>query len=1050
MLNRIIDWSIRNRLLVLACAGLALAVGLYTALELPIDVFPELTAPAVTILVEAHAMAPEEVEVLITFPIETALNGAPGIRRVRSASGIGIAVIWAEFDWGTDIYRARQVVSEKLQLISASFPPGIPPPVMAPISSIMGEIMLIGLTGPSDRLMEMRTLADWTLRRRILSVPGVSQVVPIGGFVKQYQVLIDPIKLRQYDVTIDQVTGAVEASGQNVAGGFFSEAGREFLIRGIGRAHSLEELRSVPVTSYGNAPVRLQDLGSVVTGPKVRRGAASVSAREAIILSIQKQPEANTLELTQRIDQVLDDVEQNLPEQVAIDRFIFRQSDFIETSIENVLKALRDGAILVIIVLFIFLLNFRTTFISVLAIPLSLVVTVVFLKLWGTSINTMTLGGMAIAIGALVDDAIIDVENVFRRLRENLRKPPEKRAAPEEVVFQASSEVRHPILFATFIVSIVFVPIFALSGLEGRMLKPLGVSYIVSIVASLAVALTVTPALCTYLLPDSLTFRQNRESWVVRKLKEVYAPLLRLSLSRPTVVITACAGLLVPALLSTPFLGRTFLPEFNEGTLTITMVTAPGTSLVKSDELGRRVEERLLSNPEVLSTARRTGRAELDEHAQEVNAAELDVRFRLESRQRDEFLAHLRNQLALFPGTHFSIGQPLSHRIDHMLSGTRAAIAIKLFGPDLLRLRSLAEKIRETVDSVDGVVDLQVEQQAHIPQLQIHFDRAAIGRAGLSLQQVSRAIEVGIKGEVVGRIVDDQRAFDLLVRFDEKSRSNLKLIRRAQVGNGTGAAIPLEQLATIDVADGPNLISRENVQRKIVIQANVTGRDLRGTVDEIRSVISARIDLPEDYYIVYGGQFESEENASRVMGLLSLVAVFAVFLLLYLAFRNFRLAALMMVNLPLALIGGIVAVFLGGGVLSIASMVGFITLIGIATRNGILLVSHYQTLLGEGKSLREAIYQGSMERLSPILMTALTAGLALVPLALAGGRPGNEIQAPLAVVVLGGLLTSTFLNMVVVPALCIRFYPGKATLPGRGLSRRPEGRRSRHGSRIPH
>lgn len=1025
MLNGIINWSIRNRLLVVACALIALAIGVYVAVQLPVDVFPELTAPTVTVLVEAHSMAPEEVETLIAFPIETALNGAPGVRRVRSASGIGIAVIWAEFDWGTDIYRARQIVSEKLQLISGSFPPGVPPPVMAPVSSIMGEIMLVGLTGPSEQLMEMRTLADWTLRRRLLSVTGVSQVVPIGGFVRQYQVLLDPIKLRRYGVPLDQVVAAVEQSGHNVPGGFYADSGREFLVRGIGRAHTLEELATTPIASYQNVPVLLKEVGEVQVGSKVRRGVASVNATEAVILSIQKQPEANTLELTRHIDRVLDDVEARLPEGIEMDRFIFRQADFIEVAIENVLEALRDGTLLVVVILFIFLLNLRTTFISILAIPLSLIVTIFVLKLWGTSINTMTLGGIAIAIGALVDDAIIDVENVFRRLRENRGRPPESRRSSTRVVFEASSEVRHPILFATCIVTIVFVPLFALSGLEGRMLKPLGISYIVSIFASLLVALTVTPALCAYLLPSSPAIEREEESWVIRKLKSVYEPLLKFSMNRPFPVVAACAVLLALALLSVPFMGRTFLPEFNEGTLTINMVNAPGTSLQKSDELGRKVEELLLSNPEVLSTARRTGRAELDEHAQEVNAAEIDVRFQLQDREREEFLAVVRNQLAVIPGTNFNIGQPISHRIDHMLSGTRAAIAIKLFGSDLLRLRSLAEEIRLAVESVPGIVDLQVEQQAHIPQLQIHFDRPAIGRSGVSLQEVSRAIDVGLNGEVVGQVMEEQRAFDLLVRFNEESRSSLQAIRRARVSNGSATAVPLEQVADIEMAAGPNLISRENVQRKIVVQANVFGRDLRGAVNEIRGVISREIALPDDYYIVYGGQFESEEEASRIIGLLSIVAVLAVFFLLYLAFGSLKLSALMMVNLPLALIGGIMAVFLGGGILSIASMVGFITLIGIATRNGILMVSHYQTLLGEGKSLNQAIYQGSMERLSPILMTALTAGLALIPLALAGGRPGNEIQSPLAVVVLGGLLTSTFLNMVVVPALCTRYYPSK-------------------------
>ena len=1023
MLEGMIRWSIKNRLVVLAGILMSLGLGLFVSLQLPVDVFPELTAPTVTLLTEAHSMAPEEVETLVTFPIETALNGAPGVRRVRSSSGIGISVVWVEFDWGTNIYNARQIVSEKLQLVSNNLPPGIQPPVMAPISSIMGEIILIGLTGPPEKLMEMRTLADWVIRRRLLAISGVSQVVPIGGQVRQFQVHLDAGKMRHLGVTLEEVVKAVEASSQNSSGGFYAEMGREFLIRGIGRVHNIGELGMTPVTTHQGAPVLLSQLGEVKIGAKVRRGTASVNVDEAVILSVQKQPQANTLELTGRIDEVLNDIEESLPPGIKIERNIFRQADFIDTAIENVIEALRDGAILVVVILFLFLMNFRTTFISAVAIPLSLIVTVFALKLWGTSINTMTLGGMAIAIGALVDDAIIGVENVFRRLREDRQRAAEQRQPPAELIFKASTEVRYPILFATFIVTVVFVPLFALSGLEGRMLKPLGVSYTVSVFASLLVALTVTPALCMYLLPNSAAIGRDDESWVVRHLKQLYAPLLRFSMRHHYGVVISCGVLVLATLLLVPLMGRSFLPEFNEGTLTVSMVTLPGTALGKSDELGSQAEEIMLSNPEIISTARRTGRAELDEHAQEVNAAEIDVRFRLEDRTREELLADLRNQLATLPGTNFSIGQPISHRLDHMLSGTRAAIAIKLFGPDLLRLRALAEQIRSAIEGVPGVVDLQVEQQAHVPQVQLHYDRQMIGRAGLSLSEVTMAVDVGLNGEVVGQIMDDQRAFDLLVRFNEESRSSLAQIRQATLATRGEGVIQLQQLADIRIDAGSNLISRENVQRKIVIQSNVAGRDLRSTVDEIRRVVSERVNLPQDYYVVYGGQFESEEEASRVIGLLTLVAVLAVFFILYLAFGKIRLAVLIMVNLPLALIGGIVAVFAVGGILSIASMVGFVTLIGVATRNGILMVSHYQTLLQEGKSLKEAVYQGSLERLSPILMTALTTGLALLPLAAAGGQPGNEIQSPLAIVVLGGLLTSTFLNMIAVPALCVRFYP---------------------------
>ncbi|MDA2923997.1 efflux RND transporter permease subunit [Acidobacteria bacterium AH-259-L09] len=1028
MLNGIIRWSVSNRLVVLIGALISLFIGIYVALELPVDVFPDLTAPTVTVLTEAHSMAPEEVETLVTFPIETALNGATGVRRVRSASGIGISVVWVEFDWGTDIYRARQIVSEKLQLVSNALPPGISRPIMAPISSIMGEIMLIALSGPVDQLMEMRTLADWTLRRRLLALSGVSQVIPIGGQVRQYQVILNLDLMKHYGVTLDEAARAVESSSRNSSGGFYVQSEKEYLVRGIGRAQSLEQLMLTPVAMYDNVPIRLDQVAKVQIGPKVRRGTASVNAREAVILSIQKQPKANTLELTARIDEVLNDIERTLPSSIKIERFVFRQSDFIELAIENVLEALRDGAILVTIILYLFLLNFRTTFISVVAIPMSLIFTIFILKLWGAGINTMTLGGMAIAIGVLVDDAIIGVENVFRRLRENRNALEGRRKPALEVIFDASSEVRYPIVFATFIVMVVFVPLFALSGVEGRMLRPLGVTYIISIFASLLVALTITPAMCSYLLRAGRALDREEESWLLRKLKEAYAPILRYSLNRPVSVMLVCLVMLAATLALVPFLGKAFLPEFNEGTLTINLVTVPGTSLQKSDGLGRLAEEIILSNSEVLSTARRTGRAELDEHAQEVNAAEMDVRFQLKDRDRETFISSLRNQLAIIPGTNFSIGQPISHRIDHMLSGTRANIAVKLFGPDLLRLRGLAEQIRRAMESVEGVVDLQVEQQTDIPQTRIHFNRLGLGKHGLSVDDVARAVDIGLNGEVVGQILEEQKAFDLLVRFEEKSRSNIEQIRRAKINTPSRTAIPLMQVADVRIDFGPNLISREDVQRKIVIQCNVSGRDLRGVVDDIRAAIESQVNLPEGYYVVYGGQFESEQRASRTIGLLSLLAVLAIFLILYLAFGSMKLGALMMVNLPLALIGGIVAVFLGGGVLNVASMVGFITLLGIATRNGILLVSRYETLQKEGQSLREAIYRGSMERLSPILMTALTTGLALIPLALAGHEPGNEIQSPLAIVVLGGLLSSTFLNMVVIPALCFRFYPKRASL----------------------
>jgi len=1030
MLKALIRWSLQNRLVVLVTAAVSLILGLYLAFQLPIDVFPDLTAPTVTVLAEAHNMAPEEVETLVTFPIETSLNGATSVRRVRSVSGIGISIVWAEFDWGTDIYRARQIVSEKLQLVADTLPPGVSAPIMAPISSVMGEIMLIAVTGPSDRLMEMRTIADWSIRRRLLSVTGVSQVVPIGGEVRQYQVLLDLQLLHHYGVRLDQVVETVTAASENSSGGFYVESGREYLVRGLGRIQNIEQLKKTPVAGVSVPSIRLEQLGEVRIGPKVRRGMASVNTQEAVILTVQKQPDADTLELTAQIDGVLDEIEATLPQGLQIERLIFRQSDFIGAAVNNVLTALRDGALLVIVILFVFLLNFRTTLISVLAIPLSLTFTIYVFWLFDVGINTMTLGGMAIAIGALVDDAIIDVENVFRRLRENWQRSADQRMPASQVIFEASCEVRYPIMFATFIVIVVFVPLFALSGLEGRMLRPLGMSYMISIFGSLLVALTITPALCSYLLGGHSLLGRKQESWLVRNLKSAYSPLLRFSIQRPFPVLVLAAGLVLAALILVPFMGRTFLPEFNEGTLTITMVTLPGTSLEESNRLGTLAEEILLSNPEVLSTARRTGRAELDEHAQEVNAAEMDVRFQLRDRPREEFLESLRNQLAIVPGSVFNIGQPISHRIDHMLSGIQAAVAVKLFGPDLLRLRTLAESVRQVMEPIPGVVDLQVDQQAHVPQTQIRLNREAIGRYGLSLAGVSEVVDIGLNGEVVGQILEEQESYDLLVRFNEEARSGAEEMRRIQIDTPYGSVVPLMELADVQVDSGPNRISRENVQRMIVIQCNVAGGDLRGTVNNIRDAVQSQLQLPEGYYIVYGGQFESEAEASRVIGLLSILGVLAIFFILYLAFNSFRLAGLMMANLPLALIGGILAVFAGGGVLSIASMVGFVTLVGIATRNGILLVSRYEDLLKEEKSLFESIYQGSMERLSPILMTALTTGLALIPLALAGDQPGNEIQAPLAIVVLGGLLSSAFLNMVVLPALCVRFYPQAAAQRG--------------------
>jgi CzcA family heavy metal efflux pump len=1022
MLNRIIQWSLTNRVVTLFGAAIVLALGIWAALSTPVDVFPDLTAPTVTVLTEAHGMAPEEIETLVTFPIETTVNGASGVRRVRSSSAQGISIVWVEFDWGMDIFRARQIVSEKLQLVTPQLPTDIDPPILAPITSIMGEIMLIGMTSDQHSQMEVRSAADWIVRNRLLSIEGVSQVIPIGGEVKQYQVRVNPEALRTYGISLHEVLLAAEASNKNAAGGIYRDSGREILIRGIGRAQGLVDIASTVVATREGAPILLEDVADVQIGAAPRFGTASVNAEPAVILSIQKQPNANTIALTERIDEELAAIQQQLPDGMEINRGIFRQANFISLALENVIEALRDGALLVIVILFLFLWNLRTTGISVLAIPLSLAVALVVMKLLGITINTMTLGGMAIAIGALVDDAIIDVENVFRRLKENRSKPESERGKILTVIFEASKEVRAPILNATLIITIVFIPLFFLSGVEGRMLRPLGFAYIVSIIASLIVAVTVTPALCYYLLPGAKIMEKEGESWVVERLKGAYSNTLGFVLDRTRLVIGAAAVLIVATLMAFPFLGRGFLPEFHEGTLVISAVTVPGTGLDTSDEIGRRIENILLEHAAVVSTSRRTGRAELDEHAQGPNAAEIDVQLDLSEKELDEVLAELRASLAVIPGTNITIGQPIGHRIDHMLSGTRASIAIKLFGPDLYELRRLAESIRAVIEPVPGVVDLAVEQQADVPQLRIYGNRRVMGRYGVTPGRLAEAVDVAFAGEAVSEIREGQEKYDLVVRFNEASRGSVARVQNALIDTPLGPKVPLEQLADVRMERGPNTISRENVQRKIVISSNVTGRDVGSVVEGIQQAIGNSVELPENYFIEYGGQFESARRATRTIAILSVLSIALIFLILYQEFSSSRAALLIMVNLPLALTGGLAALFLFlGAELNVAALVGFITLFGIAVRNGILLVSHYVQLIGEGKSLRTAVFQGSMERLNPILMTALTAGLALIPLALGGGEPGKEIQTPMAIVILGGLLTSTFLNMVVVPALFMRF-----------------------------
>ena len=1022
MIDAVIRWSLHNRLFVLVGAAALIVWGVLQAQKMPVDVFPDLTAPTVTVIAEAHGMAPEEVERLITFPVESAINGASGVRRVRSATAVGVSVVWVELEWGTDIYTARQVVSEKLQLVQPSLPPEIDPPVLAPISSIMGEILFIGLTSETLSPRELRTIADWDVRRRLLAVPGVSQVVPIGGGVQQFQVLVRPQDLAEHGVTLDQVVEAVSATNENTSAGFYEQAGQEYLIYGLGRIGAAEDIARAVVRPRDGAPVRVLDVAAVVVGSAIKRGDAAISARPAVVLGIQKQPGVNTLALTAGLDQVLENIAQSLPEGVELERRLLRQADFIETGVDNVSHALRDGSLLVILIIGLFLLSGRATLITALAIPLSLVVAVLVLDAMGATLNTMTLGGMAIAVGALVDDAIIDVENVVRRLRERLAA--KDRAPTLRIVFDASKEIRGSIVFATLIIVLVFLPLFFLHGVEGRLLEPLGVSYVVSLGASLIVALTVTPVLCSLLLPRSRSVRMGVEPAPVRWLRRGYEPVLRLALRVWPVLVGLSAVAVVIAGIAAFGAGRAFLPEFNEGALTLSVVTFPGTSLEQSNQLGHRVETILLGHPEVVATSRRTGRAELDEHAQGIHSSEIDVRLKMGERSEEELLAALRSDLAVIPGVNIIIGQPISHRIDHMISGTRANIAVKIFGADLTELRRLAELVRAQMEAVPGVVDLAVEEQANLPFATVRFDRDALARHGLMVRDVAETIETAFYGKTVSRVLSGAYAFDLVVRYPDSARDDLQAIRQTMVPVPGGAWVPLESLADIRRDRGPNQISRENGQRKIVVMCNVgEGRDLGGVVSEIDRLVSQNVTMPTGYYVEYGGQFEAAEEAVRTLFLLGALVVLGIFLLLYVALSSVRDAVLVMVNLPLALIGGVAGVFVSGGVISIASIIGFITLFGIATRNGIMMVTHIRHLVEEEGVLdaRIAVIRGASERLAPILMTALASGLGLLPLALAGGEPGSEIQAPMAIVILFGLISSTVLNMLVVPAMVLRF-----------------------------
>jgi CzcA family heavy metal efflux pump len=1012
MLNKIISFSLNNKLFILLAATLLIVFGTYTANRMDIDVFPDLTAPTVVVMTDAGGMAAEEIERLVTFPVETAVNGATGVRRVRSASMQGYSFVWVEFDWGTDIFQARQIVSEKMVSLAEAMPKGVQP-VLAPQSSMMGEIFFIGLQSDTTNGMNLRTLAEWVVKPSILATGGVSQVTIIGGDYKQYQVLADPQRMKYYGVTLNELSEACAGISENASGGVIREYGNEYSVRGIARTDNLEELGNTLVTKN----VYLSDVAEVQIGAAVRMGSASQNAKPAIILSVSKQPNVNTLNVTRKVEENLETLRQSLPLDVKLDTQVFRQADFIETSVNNVGRALIEGAVFVIIILFFFLKSFRTTLISVLAIPLSLLGTVIVLHILGMNINTMSLGGMCIAIGSLVDDAIIDVENVYKRLKQNHRKPESERESVFHIVFDASREIRASILNATLIIIVAFIPLFFLSGMEGRMLKPLGITYIIALFMSLIVAMTLTPLLCKMMLSGEKYLAKNeKDSWLVRTLTRYYERSLKQALAHKKTILTASVALLVLSVVLFATMGRSFLPEFNEGALTITAVCQPGVSLDETDRLGNRMEEELLSIPEIKTTARRTGRGELDEHSQATNSTEVDVKYDLDKRSNAAFLAEVRQKLSEIPGIAVTIGQPIGHRIDHILSGTRANIAVKIFGPDLNRLFTLGNQIKNTIADIPGLVDVSVEQQTETPEIQIKANRPMLARYGITMNDFNRFTGLAFSGEKQTEIFEGQRSFDLVLKLKPDYTTTIEGIKSALIDTGDGGKVPLEAVANIVSGVGPNTISRENVQRKIVVSVNVAGRDVGSAAEEIQQTV-ASITLPEAYRIEYGGQFESAKSASRTLLFASLLAIGIIFMLLYQEFKNVQLAAVILVNLPLALIGGVLAVFFTSGVISIPTIIGFITLFGIATRNGILLVSNYRHCEEKQIPLHELIIQGSSDRLNAILMTAITAALALIPMVFNGDKPGNEIQSPMATVILGGLITSTLLNIYIVPIL---------------------------------
>ncbi len=1046
MINALIRWSLSNRMAVLIISIALLLAGTYVTSNMPVDVFPDLTAPTVTILVDGHGMAPEEMETLVTFPIETAVNGAANVRRVRSSTAVGFSTIWVEFEWGTDIYRARQTVTERLAAVADRLPEHLDPPILSPMSSVMGEIVFTSLTSDRHNALELRSLAGTDMRRRILSVPGVAEVALFGGDEKQYQVVLSPQLLRAYQISIGEVAEALRGSNENVAAGFLVEGGEESIIQGVGRIQTTDDIGETVVVVRKGRPISVSDLGAVTIGAAIRRGTGWASRRgpnwepiiePGVVMAVLKQPGSNTLEVTERLDRTLDEIQASLPEGMVVNKNLFRQAAFIEASVANTVEALRDGGIMVILVVVVFLASMRASFITLLAIPVSLVTAILTLRIFGASINTMTLGGMAIAIGVLVDDAVIEVENIVRRLRSNRALPEPQRLPPAEVIYKATVEVRASVVFATLVIVLVFCPLFFLSGVEGRLLWPLGLAFTVALTASMATALVLTPALCVYLLPKSRTVLAGSEPWLVRTLKRAYGGTLDRALKHPWRVVAPTAILFVAAVAGMSTMGRSFLPEFSEGALVVGLVSVPGISLEESDRLAHVVEETLMQHPEIAAIGRRTGRGEADAHGMNTEGSEIDltldmeapVRLGLPRRSRTELLEALRADVGMIPGVKATFGQPIGHRIDHMLSGTRANIAVKIFGPDLLKLRALAKQAESVMTDIPGLVDLTVEQQNDIPIHRVEFDRRAIARHGLQVADVATALKTAFAGDAITEVLEGRNSFDLVIRAGDPSGPNAwhafssSMVPEVLVDTPAGAKIPLKALAHISEERGPNMISRENAQRKIVVMCNVAGRALGSVVADIQQAVAEKVDFPQGYYVQYGGQFESAEETSRRLGLLGIVVILGIGVLLHIVFRSFRDTLLIMVNLPLALIGGVVGVYVSGSILSVASVIGFISVFGIAARNGIMMVSHIRHLQRfEGVTdFHEAVRRGALERLAPILMTALAAGLALVPLAIGGEQPGREILTPMAIVILCGLLSSTFLNMLVVPTLFLRF-----------------------------